>query len=73
MHVTSDDIKSLARLSGLEIPDGDLSEIAARMTSMLFALKQFEEETLNQMDLFEPIPPVYQSEESLREQFELGI
>lgn len=70
MLIHPEHIKSVASLSGLDIPEEDLLDVAVRLSAMLTALEEFELEMGDRIDAFEPIPPVYASEEALVEFYE---
>jgi len=63
MEFSIDDIRSLAKMAGLEIPDGDLNTVALRLSSALSLMEEIEEELGEEMDKVDPIPPVYPREE----------
>lgn len=69
MKIEPEHIRSLAQLSGLNVPEEDFLDISLRLSAMLTALEEFETEMASQIDAFEPVPPVYASEKSLAEFF----
>ena len=62
MDVSKDDIRSLAKIAALEIPDADLNTIALRLSSLLSLMNQIENELGDEMDKIDPVPPVYPRE-----------
>lgn len=63
MNVTIDDVEVLARMVGLEVPEQDLPDVAARLSLFLLAIDQLEDELGEELLAFEPVPPVYPREE----------
>lgn len=70
MKVTTEHVRMAGHLSGLTIPEEDLVDVAVRLSAMLTALEEFELLMADQIDVFEPIPPVYVPENSLVEFFD---
>jgi hypothetical protein len=62
MELTKDDIRNLATIAGLDIPDSDLNTVAIRLSSLLSLMNQIEQELGDQLDKIDPIPPVYPAE-----------
>lgn len=65
MDLSQEQVRVLARLSGLDIPDDDLAEVAGRASALLTAVEQLEAELGDRLDEFEPIPPIYPHEDEL--------
>lgn len=62
MRITKDQASLLLAVQGLELPDGDLDEVALRLSTWLTALEQIEAELGTAMNAVDPIPPVYPRE-----------
>jgi hypothetical protein len=62
MELTSQQIREMTRLIGLDVPDADLETIALRLSSLLTEMAVIERELGPLMDKTEPIPPVYPHE-----------
>ena len=62
MELTSRQIREMARLISLDIPEADLESIALRLSSLLTEMQVIEHELGTLMDQTEPIPPVYPHE-----------
>jgi hypothetical protein len=56
-------VRVLLKLQALEVPEGDLPEIALRLSTWLSALEEIEAELGDAMDEVDPIPPVYPRQE----------
>ena len=63
MKLTRDQVKLLAATVGLEIPDQDLNNVTIRVASLLSAMEQIEAELGEEMNLVEPLPPVFPHED----------
>ena len=62
MELTSQQILEIARLVELEIPPGELENIALRLSTVLTEMEAIERELGALMDKTDPIPPVYPHE-----------
>lgn len=58
MTLSNDDIRVMARAVGLNLPDTDLADVAARTNALLQAVSDVEAAFGEQLDSHEPIPPV---------------
>jgi len=63
MALTREQLVSIARIVGLEIPEADLNNVMLRLSAMLAAMDAIERELGPVMDRTEPVPPVYPHEE----------
>lgn len=63
MIVDETGVRVLLKLQALEVPEGDLPEIALRLSTWLSALEEIEAELGDAMDEVDPIPPVYPRQE----------
>lgn len=63
MKVTIDEVRTLARLQHLEIPEGELDNVATRLSTWLTAMEQIEDELGAAINDVDPIPPVFPREE----------
>jgi len=59
MELSKDDIRNLARIIDLDIPDADLNTVALRLSSLLSLMSEIERELGDEMDEVDPVPPVY--------------
>lgn len=59
MEITKEQVRMLCELQNLNIPEAELSEVAARMSLWLTAFEQVEAELGEEMNKVDPIPPVY--------------
>ena len=62
MELTAQQILEIGRLVGLEIPQGDLENVALRLSALLTEMATIERELGPAMDRMDPIPPVYPHE-----------
>jgi hypothetical protein len=62
MELSKDDIRNLARIIDLDIPDADLKTVALRLSSLLSLMSEIERELGDEMDKVDPVPPVYPRE-----------
>ncbi len=62
MELTAQQILEIGRLVGLEIPQGDLENVALRLSALLTEMETIERELGPAMDRTDPIPPVYPHE-----------
>lgn len=62
MDLTPEQIRGIARLVGLEIPEADIESVSLRLSSLLTEMETIERELGALMDKTEPIPPVYPHE-----------
>lgn len=62
MKLTRDQVKALAILVDLRIPDPDLENVAIRVSALLSAMEAIEKELGAEMDAVEPVPPVFPKE-----------
>lgn len=63
MKLTRDQVKLLAAAVNLEIPEQDLDNVTIRVASLLAAMEQIEAELGEEMNLVEPLPPVFPRED----------
>lgn len=63
MELTKEDVRNLAKIAELDIPEGDLNTVAIRLSSVLSMMEQIEKDIGEEMDRIDPIPPVYPREE----------
>ena len=59
MELTPQQVREIARLVGLDIPDADIGGITLRLSSLLTEMQAIENELGALMDKTEPIPPVF--------------
>lgn len=59
MDLSSSQIRELAQLIELDVPETDFASIALRLSALLTEMEQFERELGAEMNKTEPIPPVY--------------
>lgn len=63
MDLNSEQVRLLAGLQGLALPETDLATIALRLSVWLSAMEDIEAEMGSRMNQVEPIPPVFPREE----------
>jgi hypothetical protein len=63
MELSVEQIRVLSEMQGLKVPEGDLENIAIRLSAWLTAMEQIEAEMGAQINAAEPIPPVFPREE----------
>lgn len=63
MDLSSEQVRLLAGLQGLALPEADLATIALRLSVWLTAMEEIEAEMGDRMNQVEPIPPVFPREE----------
>lgn len=59
MELDSARVRQMGELIGLDIPESDLEAITIRLTELLSAMDEIERELGPEMDLVDPIPPVF--------------
>ena len=59
MDLSSSQIRELAQLIELDVPEVDLESIALRLSALLTEMAKIERELGAEMNKTEPIPPVY--------------
>jgi len=59
MTLSHADIRVMARAVGLELPDSDIADVAARTNALLQAVTDVENAFGARLSEHEPIPPVY--------------
>lgn len=63
MNLTREQIREMARVVGLEIPEADLENVSLRLSALLTAMEEIERELGTKMQGADPVPPVYPHEE----------
>ncbi len=63
MELTTEQVREMARVIGLDIPDADLLSIAIRLSGLLTVMEEIERDIGAAMDEVDPVPPVYPREE----------
>jgi Asp-tRNA(Asn)/Glu-tRNA(Gln) amidotransferase C subunit len=63
MEISKDDVRNLAKIIDLEIPEADLNTVALRLSGLLALMDEVEKDLGDEMDEIDPIPPVYPREE----------
>ncbi|MBM3356505.1 MAG: hypothetical protein FJY54_02105 [Betaproteobacteria bacterium] len=63
MELSKEDVRNLAKVVELNIPDADLNTVALRLSSLLLLMDRIEKEIGDELDRVDPIPPVYPREE----------
>lgn len=63
MELSNGDIRTLAKIADLDIPDADLNTVALRLSSLLSLMAEIEHALGDEMDTIDPVPPVYPREE----------
>jgi hypothetical protein len=56
-------VRAMAELVGFEIPQAELGPIAIRLSELLSAMNEIENELGPEMDLVDPVPPVFPRED----------
>jgi len=59
MELDRSQVRTLAALVGLAIPESDLDPIAIRLGELLGAMQTIERELGAEMDAVDPVPPVF--------------
>lgn len=62
MKLTDAQVKDMAHVIGLDIPEGELAGVALRLSALLSQMAAIEQELGTLMDGTEPVPPVYPQE-----------
>ena len=63
MTLSREQVKLLAAVVDLEIPEHDLDNVTIRISSLLTAMEGIEAELGEQMNAVEPLPPVFPLED----------
>ncbi len=63
MELTTEQVREMARVIGLDIPDADLLSVAIRLSGLLTVMEEIERDIGDRMDEVDPVPPVYPREE----------
>ena len=56
-------VRAMAELVGFEIPEAELGPIGIRLSELLSAMDEIEHELGAEMDLVDPVPPVFPRED----------
>lgn len=64
MNVTKEQVRQMARAINLEIPEAEVHNVSLRLSSLLTAMEAIERELGPQMDLVDPVPPVFPIEDA---------
>lgn len=59
MKITNDQIRAMAAVIGLTIPEDEIPSVAIRLGALLGAMESIEAELGFRMDHVDPLPPVY--------------
>ncbi len=63
MELTTEQVREMARVIGLDIPEADLTSVAIRLSGLLTVMEEIERDIGVRMDEVDPVPPVYPREE----------
>jgi hypothetical protein len=63
MKLTPEQTRTLAAMVGLDIPEEDLENVTLRVTALLESMTEIEAALGEEMDVFEPVPPVFPRED----------
>lgn len=63
MELTIEQVRQMAKAVNLEIPEAEISSVVIRLSSLLTAMEDVERELGDQMDLTDPVPPVFPRED----------
>jgi len=63
MSLTTQQVRAMASVLNLAIPDADIENVRLRLSTLLAAMEEIERELGKEMDRTEPVPPVYPHEE----------
>lgn len=63
MQLTKQQVREMARIINLEIPEADLENVRLRLSTLFTSMEEIERELGGAMDQTEPVPPVYPHEE----------
>lgn len=61
-EITVEQLREMARAVSLEIPDADIENVRLRLSTLLAAMEEIEQELGHEMDRTDPVPPVYPTE-----------
>ena len=57
MELTTEQVREMARMIGLDIPDADLTSVAIRLSGLLTVMEEIERDIGDRMDEVDPVPP----------------
>lgn len=60
--LTAQQLREMAGLLGLSIPDSDIENVRLRLSTLLAAMEEIERALGAEMDRVDPVPPVYPRE-----------
>ena len=60
--LTAQQLREMAGLLGLSIPDSDIENVRLRLSTLLAALEEIERALGAEMNRVDPVPPVYPRE-----------
>jgi hypothetical protein len=63
MKLTPEQTRTLAAMVGLDIPEEDLENVTLRVTALLESMAEIAAALGEEMDVFEPVPPVFPRED----------
>ena len=61
-QLTAQQLREMAGLLGLSIPDSDIENVRLRLSTLLAAMEEIERALGAEMDRVDPVPPVYPRE-----------
>lgn len=60
--LTAQQLREMAGLLGLSIPDSDIENVRLRLSTLLAAMEEIERALGAEMNRVDPVPPVYPRE-----------
>lgn len=63
MELTREQVQQMAKAVNLEIPEAEIGNVVIRLSYLLTAMEAIEREVGEQMDLVDPVPPVFPCED----------
>lgn len=62
-EISKEQVRALLGVQRLQIPDDEIENVRVRLATWLTALQEIESVLGEEMDLVDPIPPVYPRED----------
>jgi len=59
VKITNEQIRAMAEVIGLVIPDDEIPSVAIRLSALMESMESIEAELGSRMDHVDPLPPIY--------------
>ena len=63
MKLTKEQVQQMAQAVSLYIPEPDINDVVNRLSALLSAMEEFDQEMGTQLETLDPVPPVFPRED----------